>query len=842
MRNKFAAVWIWLFLLPLAFDFKGAETASKAIQILLTVPSMLAGCLLLIAPRFARRSRMRTVVTSLFMLTMLGNVATQMLQGNDSGNYMRVILPFALMLLGYYVGCRPWDAQRLEQLERAMYWSMIASLIFSFGFGMATSGGGLADVRFRIVSVTFLCLQGLLLHEFVVAQRITKFTVLLFLATIVIELLSVTRSLLVGTALLFAYATWLAAPSLKNLVKVGVRAALILTLLGGMAAASVAFFPKVAEHWVQRMSFAKDTESGRDPTTITRLAERKDQYDQTTSTTLGTLVGMGYGHDYRYSPYYLPDLAGQFSKKDFYAIKEWAAGHNFWVYQFFAGGLLFGLALPIAILWALWRGSNAYRSWRPRAPGALYLPVLGRSLLILAALPATSIGGNPLGNRFSGVVFGVAMSLLVASYARRGDGRATGARQKKATGRARRHAARHAPARRATAQNPADARHVLARPSARPGTPRSAARRRIVRAQCLNDRSGFSRNGPSRHEDSASALHRRSARRRSHRRRVAKRTQHACDGARSRGRIARCAGCAVRRRVRASPAPARTVARLLWFVPAARALARGACEPLRCRDRQRTLAIPELRRLESVAGRQRAVLHVSARHARSVVQAHLPAQASEEMPLLAVGRISRAARCAPRALHDRRGTPARTRVVQAVSSEGGSGRVRHAPAARRFGRAARGVSREVSATRGQARDSLSRPHSREEMLRSVAEGVRPGARHRSGRASRDGRPRRWRIRRTAAHAHARAGYRGPHDVDRHARRRSEVGRVSHQRCVRAALASGKFRHCGSGASCAHHFFAICSATPGMCLVDAEPAVVADFAIPGRLHANRYPSA
>lgn len=419
MRNKFAAVWIWVFLLPLAFDFKGAETASKAIQILLTVPSMLAGCLLLlVAPRFARRSRLRTAVTSLFLLTILGSVATQVLQGNDSGNYMRVILPFVLMLLGYFVGCRPWDSKRLEQLERAMYWSMIASLIFSFGYGMATSNGGLADVRFRIVSVTFLCLQGLLLHEFVVAKRITKFTVALFLATVVIELLSVTRSLLVGTVLLFVYATWLGAPSIRRLFKAGLRAATILVLLGGMAAASAAFFPKVAEHWVQRLSFAKDTESGRDPTTITRLAEMKDQYDQTTASTLGTLVGMGYGHDYRYSPYYLPDLAGQFSKKDFYAIKEWAAGHNFWVYQFFAGGLMFGLALPLAILWALWRGSNAYRSWRHRAPDALYLPVLGRALLVVAALPATSIGGNPLGNRFSGVVFGVALGLLVASYAR----------------------------------------------------------------------------------------------------------------------------------------------------------------------------------------------------------------------------------------------------------------------------------------------------------------------------------------------------------------------------------------------------------------------------------------
>jgi hypothetical protein len=418
MRNKFAVVWIWLFLLPLAFDFKAAETASKAIQILLTIPAIGAACaLLMIAPRFAQRSRLRTIITSLFLVTILGSVATQVLQGNDSGNYMRVILPFALMLLGYFVACRPWDSQRLEQIERAMFWSMVASLIFSFAYGMAT-GGGLENVRFRIVSVTFLCLQGLLLHEFVVAKRMTKLTVLLFLATVVIELLSVTRSLLVGTMLLFAFATWLAAPSARHLFKAGLRAVMIAALLGAMVAASAAFFPAVAEHWSQRMSFAKATESGRDPTTITRLAEMKDQYDQTMSDTLSVIVGKGYGHDYRYSPDYLPDLAGQFTPKDFYAIKEWAAGHNFWVYQFFAGGVLFGIALPIAVLWALYRGSMAYRAWRRRSPDAVYLPVLGRALLVVAALPATSVGGNPLGNRFSGIVFGVALGLLVAAFAR----------------------------------------------------------------------------------------------------------------------------------------------------------------------------------------------------------------------------------------------------------------------------------------------------------------------------------------------------------------------------------------------------------------------------------------
>jgi hypothetical protein len=418
MRNKYALFWMWMFLLPLALDFKGAQTANKLVQIFLVLPTIGAGvALLLIAPRFARRSKLRSFVTVALSITIVGSVVTQLVQGNDMGNYLRVLLPFLLMLLGYFVGCHPWNQQRLEQIERVMFWAMVVSLFFSFAYGMAT-GGDLENVRFRIISVTFLCLQGLLLHEFVVAKRLSTLSVALFLVTIVIELLSVTRSLVVGTVLLFAFATWIAAPSLKHLLKSGARAATIGVLLTGMAFAAAAMFPSVAEHWTQRLFFSAETESGRDPTTITRLAEMKDQYDQTTSSTVSIIAGMGYGHNYRYSPAYLPDLAGQMSAKDFYAIKEWAAGHNFWVYQLFAGGILFGLALPIAVLVALWRGARAYRAWRRRAPDVLYLPVLGRALLVLAALPAFSVGGNPLGNRFSGLVFGVALGLLVASYGR----------------------------------------------------------------------------------------------------------------------------------------------------------------------------------------------------------------------------------------------------------------------------------------------------------------------------------------------------------------------------------------------------------------------------------------
>jgi hypothetical protein len=419
VRNKFTAVWIWLFLVPLALDFKGAEDASSHLaQILLVAPTVGAGCLLLlIAPRFERRSHLRKLITFGLLLTVFGSLVTQLMQGNDFGNYLRVLLPFVLFTLGYFVACHPWSDVRLAQIERALFWAMVISMVFSFGYGMSM-GGGIENVRFHIVSVTFLGLQAILLHEFVVARRHPRFALVLFLVTVTIELLSVTRSLLVGTALLFALATWLSAPSLRHLLKAATRAILIGLLVGIAVAGVAALVPGVSAHWVQRIFASKETAAGVDPTTITRLAEIKNQYDQVTSTSGSLLTGEGYGHMYRYSPSYLVDLQGTMSPKDFFAIHEWVAGHNFWVYQLFAGGLLFGLGLPLAILYALYKASFAHREWRRRMPNLLYLPVLGRAILLLAALPATSIGGNPLGPRFSGLIYGVALGLVVATYAR----------------------------------------------------------------------------------------------------------------------------------------------------------------------------------------------------------------------------------------------------------------------------------------------------------------------------------------------------------------------------------------------------------------------------------------
>jgi hypothetical protein len=419
MRHQYAAPWIWIFLLPLALDYKATNaTTGHFAQFIFVAPAVAAGlALLLIAPRFHERSRLRTIVTTSLLLCVFGSVVAQLIQDNDGGNYLRVLLPFMLFLLGYLVACRPWSEQRIAQFEKALFAANVVSLVFTFVYGLATSGG-LDDARFRIISVTLLGLQGVLLHEFVVAKRYSPFTIAVFAGTVIVELLSVTRSLLVGTVLLFVIAMALSAPSMRQIWRAVARGLMVVVVLAGVAGIAVLAVPNVAEHWTQRIFVAEATISGKDPTTITRLAEMRDQYDQVTASPETLLFGAGYGHYYRYSPDYLPDLAGQFSKQDFYAINEWAAGHNFWVYQLFAGGLVFGIAMPLATLGALALCFFAYRYWRSVVPDAPMLPILGRAIMLFAALPATSIGGNPLGPRFSGLVFGIGLGLMIATYTR----------------------------------------------------------------------------------------------------------------------------------------------------------------------------------------------------------------------------------------------------------------------------------------------------------------------------------------------------------------------------------------------------------------------------------------
>jgi hypothetical protein len=107
------------------------------------------------------------------------------------------------------------------------------------------------------------------------------------------------------------------------------------------------------EKWSERVFAFEATSNGKDPTTLSRLAEIEGQYDQVTSSATNLIFGMGLGHEYHFAPQYFYDSFPQAFSADVLKRRfTWEAGHNFWVYQLYSGGMAFGIPLPTAVILA----------------------------------------------------------------------------------------------------------------------------------------------------------------------------------------------------------------------------------------------------------------------------------------------------------------------------------------------------------------------------------------------------------------------------------------------------------------------------------------------------------
>ncbi|MCR4469386.1 O-antigen ligase [Burkholderia sp. SCN-KJ] len=421
MRIKYIPILMLFCIVPLAFDFKSDDGGGHAAQIVLVVPALLSGLLLALSgPRFRKSSALRSFATIAVTLTVAGSVVPQILQSNDPGNYLRVLLAFLLFMIGFYIGCHPWADDRLRLFRRVIFVGMALSLIFSFTYG-AVSAGSVLDARFKIISPVLLGLQGFLLYDIVAKRSATRIDVIVFIATLVVELLSITRSIILGTIVIFCFSTWLASRSLPHLAKLLIRTTAI-TIFAAIFVGGVTWIisPSVLEHWSQRIFFSETTSNGKDPTTLSRLAEIEDQYDQVTSDAQNLVFGMGYGHEFHFSETYFYDLLATraFSEDILKNRGAWEAGHNFWVYQLFSGGIAFGVALPVAILLACFMCTLKYRRVNRIPHNEEHLDSLGRYLMVIVGMIVSTIGGNPLGPRYGGLIYGLAFGLMLASYSR----------------------------------------------------------------------------------------------------------------------------------------------------------------------------------------------------------------------------------------------------------------------------------------------------------------------------------------------------------------------------------------------------------------------------------------
>jgi hypothetical protein len=219
-----------------------------------------------------------------------------------------------------------------------------------------------------------------------------------------------------GTLLVGLAAIWMGSANMlhfgRRMVRYGVVGSML--ALSALLAASL-LSPTVSERWERRLSTVQT--HGADPTTLSRIAELNEQIDVWSGTVKTTLVGAGYGSAYGWSKAFYDRLVdtGAFSASGLEQQEHFEFGHNFWVSSLYSGGILFGLALPTVLIYAAWVGlSTSRRLYRER----LQIPPaysITRSTLVIVAVLAITIGGNPFGVRYTGLLAGLSLGMLVAS-------------------------------------------------------------------------------------------------------------------------------------------------------------------------------------------------------------------------------------------------------------------------------------------------------------------------------------------------------------------------------------------------------------------------------------------
>jgi hypothetical protein len=88
MPGKYAPLLIMLLVFPLAFDYKSVDNnQGHLLQIALAVPPIITGILLALkGPKFRYRSQLRSFVIGALVVTVVGSIVPQLINGNEIGN------------------------------------------------------------------------------------------------------------------------------------------------------------------------------------------------------------------------------------------------------------------------------------------------------------------------------------------------------------------------------------------------------------------------------------------------------------------------------------------------------------------------------------------------------------------------------------------------------------------------------------------------------------------------------------------------------------------------------------------------------------------------------------
>lgn len=413
-KNRIRYIIIYFFILSFAFDFKGNE-GGTIIQYGMAVLNTVSFIVLAALFRFRLPTHGKSSkILAFWLLFIICGSFAAILNQVPINNFIRVIYPFCLFMLGFNVAF--WfrrDQKGIELIVSALQWCAIISVMFTVYWGFRFYDVSLDTVRYQILSpvLPFLLIISGYDLLFTVRRKLQSIIFLIF--SILLIGLSVTRGMFLvllslGLSIFIAYVLNL----LKGYIKIPrqiVKVILLILLIVGIGLILEPFIsPGLFERWIQRVGG-----KGYDVTFWLRVAAVVGQIEQLYENSFSWIFGKGFGKPYSFAPQFANKVF-PYVRREYFYDAFWFPGEFMWANLLFYGGILGGFgAIKVIItgyLESIKQLSILLRNNAFSQPGTRYL---GVALLSFIAFLGLTFTANPFGSRLASLFIGLLLSVFI---------------------------------------------------------------------------------------------------------------------------------------------------------------------------------------------------------------------------------------------------------------------------------------------------------------------------------------------------------------------------------------------------------------------------------------------
>jgi len=350
-------ILIILFFTILALDFRGQVEGGGLFQLLIVVISCALGAALVLVNFQALTQLPQNTRRISFMLFAVVAISGLVFLKNSLvfDSYIRVVIPVVISAFSFSaVATVVRNYKDVNFIVRVLIGTAVLSAIWRFYYSSQVVGISLNDARYQILSAgTSFLLAYSIYRVFLGGSKLWfPFWIGIFLASLSVIFLSITRSYLLAVLVVLVASTWVffvaGAGAWRSSLRVrfiSSIAAISLIAVFAVVPVMLVFRPDVLDSWTSRMFETKGANAAVDPTAGIRIAQVIGQVEEFRGNEIDILFGRGFGAFFTMNREFILQYATPDTMREEDIVRMgmrlWQNPDTTYVPVLFSGGLFF---------------------------------------------------------------------------------------------------------------------------------------------------------------------------------------------------------------------------------------------------------------------------------------------------------------------------------------------------------------------------------------------------------------------------------------------------------------------------------------------------------------------